>query len=81
MRTSAYIANDCTHHETRDATLSTRIGAVVKRAWLRSVAANRRRATERALASLSDRALHDIGLHRSEIPATAREVAESRYLR
>lgn len=62
----------------RPAMLLTDIGAVATRLWKSYRNHVRWRATERALAGLSDGALRDIGLHRSEISSAARQVTSDR---
>jgi uncharacterized protein YjiS (DUF1127 family) len=45
------------------------------RLWRAIAAAQEARATARALAGLDDHALHDIGVHRGNIPSVARQAA------
>jgi uncharacterized protein YjiS (DUF1127 family) len=52
-----------------------RVVALIERAWGAFSARRNARATERALAKLSDGELDDIGLHRGQIAAVADRLA------
>jgi uncharacterized protein YjiS (DUF1127 family) len=52
----------------------TRPGQLVAAVWMRYLTWQMRRATRALLASLDDRTLEDIGLHRSEIDTVVNEI-------
>ena len=54
-----------------------RLVTLAERAWERFAAWRRARATEEALALLSDAELDDIGLHRGDIAAVAARLARA----